>query len=379
MKKFSLLTILFFCTNFYGLFAQNAIEVTDQTIKIGANSEVNLYFSFAEGDQIIFNFSETEGKGIKEISVFEYPSNLKFSDYKVLQTENKTIDVSKNAVYKFHFVNSNLLSGRICHVKIFRIPSNEQTKNFSTSVKWIDKPDTVWKNVTKDIVAGYDTTYTSTTEKKLVKIDTIFIPLYDKTLRVASKLAIGKKSHVTDSISLPINSYYPNKNNPYKTTELIGWSYWIGVGEKSVESYNKINSTIAAGIKVVGSLAGYPALATLVSTGVSLFSKPSDGDNVIYNIYYINKKKKITLDSGDIIAAAGRNYNLKQGIFYFDLKNDNITDGINVSIKIVGMQIQRSWEDIKNKNIKISPRYETRTVKEAKISTVKIPILDTNI
>ncbi|MGL5888387.1 MAG: hypothetical protein ACRC3B_00800, partial [Bacteroidia bacterium] len=44
----------------------SAVDVTEQTLKISGNSEEILYYGFAEGDKILFSFSETDGKELKE-------------------------------------------------------------------------------------------------------------------------------------------------------------------------------------------------------------------------------------------------------------------------------------------------------------------------
>jgi len=36
----------------------------------------------SEGDQLVFNFQEVNGKELKEIEIIEFPSTSKFMDYK---------------------------------------------------------------------------------------------------------------------------------------------------------------------------------------------------------------------------------------------------------------------------------------------------------
>src|SRR5258705_8896211 len=89
-------------------FPQTPIDVTDQTVKIGATKSEEIYFGFAGGDKIIFNFTESSGKELKEIEIMEYPDNSKFSDFKTSKIENKTLSVLKQSVYIFRFKNSAL-------------------------------------------------------------------------------------------------------------------------------------------------------------------------------------------------------------------------------------------------------------------------------
>ena len=55
-KKLFLSTWLLLINSIF--FAQAPIDVTEQTIKIGALDEVELLYGFAQGDQIVFNFNE---------------------------------------------------------------------------------------------------------------------------------------------------------------------------------------------------------------------------------------------------------------------------------------------------------------------------------
>jgi len=41
------------------------VDVADLTIKIGAMGSEELFYGFAEGDQIVFNFEELKGKELR--------------------------------------------------------------------------------------------------------------------------------------------------------------------------------------------------------------------------------------------------------------------------------------------------------------------------
>jgi hypothetical protein len=355
-------------------FGQTPIDVTDQTLRIAANSEEVLYFGFAEGDQIVFSFSEVNGKDLKEVEIIEYPSSSKFSDFKTTKIENKTISVQKKAVYKFRFFNSNLLSGRICKIKIQRIPATEQTKNFITNVRWLTKQDTTWNTFTKDIIVAYDTTYEQKSKKELVKVDTIFTPIFDKTLRVHSETAIGKTQYTYATVELPKNSYSPNQFNPYKSTEVVCWTYWLGVGQKAAEEYEKANSNMSAGLTAIGALTGYGALASLAVTGISMIGSTNVGDNVRFKFYGTQNGQNVIYDYGNVVTASGRNEKVKQGSFSVELFNDNFRDGIDVNLKIVVMQVNKTWEDVQFTEQKITPRYEKKIFTEPIIQTTKYPV-----
>jgi hypothetical protein len=351
-------------------FAQEAIDVTDQTIKVGGFKEEELYFGFAEGDKLIFSFEEAGKKELKEIEIVEYPGNSKFSDFKTRKIE-KTITVSKQSVYIFRFKNS-AMAGRICKIKIQRIPLSEATKNFNTTASWITKQDTTWNTYTKDVIIGYDTAYLQKTKKELVKVDTIINPLFDKTLRVHSETAMGKTQFTPATVQLPANAYYPNAVNPYKSTEVVSWSYWLGVGQKAKEDYEKANQALSTGIKTLGALTGYGALASLAVTGISLFANTTVGDNVQYKFYGVQNNKEIIIDYGNVVSASGRNERIIQGSFSVQLFNDNFKDGIDVNLKMVVVQVNKEWKDVSHTEQQIIPKTEKQLFKEPVIKTSRI-------
>lgn len=354
-------------------FGQEPVDVTDQTIKLGGLKEEQLYFGFAAGDKIVFSFKEAENKELNEIEIVEYPNNSKFSDYKTKQLDNKTITVTKQAVYIFRFKNS-ALAGRICKIKIQRIPASEESRNFNSTVTWETKQETTYNTYTKDVIVGYDTTYVQKTKKELVKTDTAFNPLFDKTIRVHSETAIGKTQYSYATVELPKNTYYPNQLYPYKSTEVICWTYWIGVGQKAAEEYEKANENLSQGISAVGALTGYGALASLAVTGISMFGNSNIGDNIRYKFYGTMNGQEVTIDYGNVVTASGRNEKVKQGSFGVELFNDNFRDGIDVNLKMVVMQVSKTWEDIPFTEQKVTPRYEKQTFSDPIIKTFKVPV-----
>ena len=79
-KRLTLITVclLISCK----LFGQTPIDVAENTFKIGSFGEEIFYYGFSEGDQILFNFQEVNGKKLKELEIIEIPSTSKFMDYK---------------------------------------------------------------------------------------------------------------------------------------------------------------------------------------------------------------------------------------------------------------------------------------------------------
>lgn len=372
MKKLTYSLFLIF--NIINSYSQESIEVCEKTIKVSALSEEIFYYGFAEGDKIVFSLEEINRKEIKEVEIAEYPQSIKFSDFKTKKIESKQIVVNKKNVYKFRIYNSSLGS-RICKIKVQRIPSNENSTNFNTTVNWIEKQETSYNTYTKEVIVGYDTKYETKTRKDLVKIDTVFTQLFDKNLRVHSEMAVGKTQYTYATVELPANSYFPSQMNPYKTTEVISWSYWLGVGQKSKEEYERTNQNFKSGISTIGALTGNTALAALAVTGISMFANTNVGDNINFKFYGLQNGNEIVIDYGNVISASGRNDKITQGAFSVQLFNDNFKDGIDVSLKMVVMQIQKTWQDIKFQDKTEIPKLETQTFKDPIITLIKVPVL----
>ncbi|MEI7594404.1 MAG: hypothetical protein WCK02_01555 [Bacteroidota bacterium] len=322
MKKY---LILFFVIIFYSfsISAQKAVDLFESTFKLKANSEEIFYYGFAKGDQIVFNFTEEDNKDIKEIEIAEYPSYSKFIDYKSSSIFNKTISVSNTGIYTFRFNNSSI-SGRICKVKIQRIPCCSSTQNFNTNVFWR---------------SGVDSILTSKKEKYLVKSDTAIISIVDQVSKVSSRNAInGNANNSLIEFSLPDNT--------------VLWSYYIGVGKEGKEVYNKSKDRlISTAFAVVSKFSGYGTLAALALYGVNTFTQAQGGDNVKY--YLIKDKNNTQLfkeqkpfdfhKQADVVSDAAQMKTPLKGPVYLGLTNDNLIEPIEVIVKVTAITVKQEW------------------------------------
>src|SRR5215216_2933219 len=84
------------------------IDVSELTLKIGGTREESFYHGFAEGDQLVFNFEEVDGRELKEVEIIELPGASKFMDFKTTVIKDKTISIHRTGIYKFRFYNSAL-------------------------------------------------------------------------------------------------------------------------------------------------------------------------------------------------------------------------------------------------------------------------------
>lgn len=373
MKGFLLSTAILIIGNY--CFSQQTIDVTEQTIKVGAMKTEEMYFGFAEGDQVIFNFTEADKKELKEIEITEWPNTSKFSDYKTWKVENKTLNIGRTGVYKFRFYNS-AITGRVCRIKIQRIAANEASKNFNSNVSWVNKQDTSWNSYTKDVIVGYDTSYEQRSKKELVKTERSEELIMDKPQRVHSTTnENGNKSWLF--FDLPRNELSANK-----TKNVIAWAYWVGVGEEANKAWQQNEQAIK---KLAQGAASYftTPLGGLAVGAVFDLVTPKLGEDVYY---------AVTDEMNKSLFMAGRNFRLNdqgkgvagyrkftdksmcQGRFFICLSNDNLTLGINATVKVVAIVETNYYEDKTYTEQIVTPRYEKQIFKDPVIRTAKIPV-----
>lgn len=317
-------TIYTFITTLIFIFnasAQTPVVVAENTLKVPGLGEEVFYHGFSEGDQLIFNFEEVNGKDFKEIEIIEWPSTSKFMDYKTKKVENKTIVIPKTSVYKFRFYNSSI-SGRICRIKIQRIPASETTSKFNTTV--------TWKHV-------FDTSYFVVDERYLIKSDTLVTQVLDQVAKVHSSTnANGNKT--TFNFSFPKNT--------------VASSYYIGVDQAGQDAFDEAGKLLSSKSgAMISKIPGYGPLAALALGGVSFLSALQVGEDVDYYLvtgaensnlfevdkaFYYQKKGKVINDFARMEKPMNADY-------FFCFSNDNAIQGITVTVKIVAIVVNNEW------------------------------------
>lgn len=335
MKRILTLSLLLIVIYAVG---QTPIEVTETTIKVGAFGEEVFYYGFAEGDQMLFNFQEVNGKELKEVEVIELPTSSKYMDYKTKLVKNKTINVTRTCIYKFRFSNS-AMGGRVCKIKIQRIPANDVTKNFNPSV--------YWKTV-------QDTSYTPVEKEFLLKSDTLIQEFYSSNPQVSSTNAFnGNKPYQLIDFDLPINT--------------VAWSFYIGTGREGKEAYDKAREAFTKNAAAsVTTIPGYGPMAALALTGVSYFNKMQGEDNVKYAFLsgvnnaqaYINGQPYQYFKGGDVISEATQMKSPLRGKVYLGIANDNFADPIVVTIKATAVIVNQQWEKRMIQEMKVVNKQE---------------------
>lgn len=331
MKKNFLLSATLILFSILSFGQENRVLVTQTTVKVGAMGKEELYFGFDEGDQIIFNFELVKGKDLKEIEIFEYPNASIFMDYKTKEIKDKVINITKKGIYKFKFKNS-AMGVRICKVKIERIPSNPENKNFNTTVYW---------------QTLRDTSYYFVDEKYLISKDTAIINVVNPVVKVHSSTnANGNKS--TYNFVLPKNT--------------ISWSYYIGVDQSGQEAYEKATKELAEkAAPLVAKIPGYGPLAALALGGTSYITKLQRGEDIDFYIVegsnvnlFLGGQQFYYIKKGKVINDFGRLTSPLKGNLHFCFSNDNAVTGVSVTVKVVAVTVTENWGTRKVQKYKIN-------------------------
>lgn len=357
------------------LFGQNKVVLTEQTLKINAKSDYELLYALNSGDQIVINISEQEQKELKEFSIVEYPNNVVFSTQNAVSVTNKIISIKNKSVYVFKFNNTSFQARKV-NFKLERIPQNAISAQFNTQIKWESRPiNEVYSK--ENPIVGYDTLWITKTKKSLVNQSYAEELIIDKSERVHSHNHLSEKNK--NIITVPIPN---NENNANSTKKVKAWSYWIGVGEESEKAWKEnilLIKNIANGANYI--LGGGP-LGELAIGGISKLIVPTMGDDVKYYfitdhtnaLSFLEDKKFLTFEKGQGIASYRKITDRLQGTYYLGLENNNLVQGINVSVKISVLWEISNFADVEYKEQSIKPIFKNSTNKTNK--TVLIPVVD---
>ena len=314
------------------LYSQTPVDVAESTLKVGIMGEEVFYFGFAEGDQIIFNFEEVNGKELKELEIIEMPSTSRFMEFKTSSVKNKIIKVPRTAIYKFRFTSS-AISVRLCKYSIQRIPASPATQNFNPIV------------FTHTV---NDTSYTNEQEDYLAKTDTVIINYQDRIIKVnPTSNPDGNKS--TFNFVLPEN--------------VVGWSFYLQVNQAGQQAYEEANKQIIASSKsIIAKFPLYNVLAALALNRPVSINKVQAGESINYwvlegenaNLFssgaqfrYIKKGKAVNDYS---------RMDPRKGSLYFCFSNDNATETASVMVKITVVQVNELLLTRQVKRMMIAPK-----------------------
>ena len=357
------------------LLAQRRIAVTETTLALAFDQTAEVFYSFAAGDELIFNLNMIKGKHIKAMEIVELPNTIVFSSFKVNSINDKRITVRNKGVYAFRFYSSSL-TNRVFKYCIDRIPASAATKNFNTNWKWSTVRDTIYTPYQQDSLIGYKTVNYKETIRELKDQRLEEILLLDKTETVHSYYNENvSKTYI--KVDLPITV-----NTPLKEENILAWSYWIGVGKEAREAYqNNLDSFSKSLGRVVSTYYKTP-LAGLALGKISNLITPQTGEDVNYyflpdyqnaQLFY-NNQRFVQFDMGKGRAAFNRNDKLKEGTFYIGLSNDNMLRGIEVAVKIMVVKEVKTYNNVVYDRERQEPQYARVNKTEMVINQTQIRV-----
>lgn len=318
--------------------SQSTIDVAENTIKVAPFSEEVFYYGFAAGDQLIFSFEELKGRELKEIEIIQLPTSSKFMDFQTNSIVNKTINISTTGIYKFRIANA-AISGRICRIKIQRVPSSVESENFDTSVYWKTVPDT---------------TYTTEQERYLISADTV---VHNITNQIAKVHSVGNLNgnKTTFNFTLPANT--------------VAWSYYVGVDQAGQRAFEQASAELAKSAgPLISRIPGYGPLASVALGGMSYIAQLQTGEDIDYYIcdgtnsnLFLNGQQFHYIKKGKVINDYSRMTNNLWGTFHFCLLNDNAITGVQVTVKVTAVAVTENWGK--------------RPIKKMHIKNIEVPFL----
>jgi hypothetical protein len=350
-------------------YSPKVIDVTDQTIRLGGGKKEELMFGFAAGDKIIFNFEEADGKDVKEIEVIEYPTLSRFSDYKTSRVKNKEIIVTQQSVFIFRLKNSSL-SKRICKVRIQRMPASPASENFNSSVSWVTKQDTVWTSYTTDVAIGYDTSYIPKTKRVLVKTELEEQVIADNLQRVPSMKIENRASVV---LAMPLNN-----RSPYRTSRVVSWVYWIGVGEEGNRAWQQNVRNVRS-----KNMDYYSPLGAYANGGMPYLALPKSGQQVNFFVVdqanrdlFMQKQPFRYIDDGKSYGNYRKFVTADQcqGTYYLCLENNSLLGYMDVHVKVAALIEKTYFEDQDYEEMMITPITEKQIKQQPYIRNTTLPV-----
>ncbi|MGV3538443.1 MAG: hypothetical protein ACO1OQ_01445 [Rufibacter sp.] len=331
-------------------FAQGGrpVKIADLDVQVAGTAQpaTQFHYAFQAGDVVVLDLENKAKVGYK-VTVAEYFSKSPL--YAVEETKkvnNLKLPIPQKSVYTITVQSLSETSTK-SHFTVTRIPASGATQNFSTHVTWRTVQDTTW---------------TTGTQKVLVKTELVPEPLLDKKFRLASRTSLGSNNRSFERFKLPAGTKH--------------WVYWVGVGQESVEALQETGKTLAKGASalltgsnplVAFGLGLLPQLPQVKSSGyisyyllnqknAHLFKAEEDG----WKPYAIAKGQDVLSDYGKILTT--QTPKTDDGYLYLGFENPSTITGLDLTLKVVAFVEQ--------------PTYQNKTVrKPAKITTRKEPIV----
>lgn len=324
------------------ILAQTPVTVCEQTIKIGGMAEEDLFFGFAAGDQINFEFESD--KELKEIQIFELiekNGSQKYSNFKTASAKTN-IYVPDKAVYQFHFKNG-AMGGRICKVKIQRIPESEATQRFNTTPRIKTLYDTTYTHYTEDSLVGYKTIYYQELVRECV-LDTIVTKkIYDEQTIVHSKMSEQGQTK-TYFIEIP-----KDVETDYKKETIISWEIVAAFGGDAIKQVaaksQELTSSVSK-IPIIGKSDAVQAANAAAGLFNAIYS--TTNDLLKFTLYnYTNEGYRYQYDTEfDGVLKYFAKPNQLQGKYKVTFYNDNFVDALDMYFLCYCLKEIKEYKDV---------------------------------
>ena len=250
---------------------------------------------------------------MKEVEIMELPSSSKFMDYKTKKIENKTIEIINTGIYKFRFSNSTILP-RICKFSIQRIPANESTQIFNT---------TVYTHTINDTI------FTTEQENYIDRSDTVIANFQDRVIKVFTSTTTGGNKSTFNFI-LP------------ETT--IAWSYYIYTDEPGKNIFDDAVKKVESSSST-SKFKGYGPLAAEAYGANSYLKKLQSGRHINFWIVegensdlFMNGAQFRYIKKGTVVNDFSR-MDYRKGTLYFCFSNGTSTVPATISVKVTALHI----------------------------------------
>lgn len=377
MKKTAFLTVIFAWMISSQLFGSDTICVTNQTIRVKSNSSATVYFSFRQGDVVLFSLKEKKEKKITLLSIQEDGQRIVYQSQNIQKPLNGLFFVPTTKVYHFKFIN-DALSSRSIEFVISRIPSSNAYASFNTSPLWIDKIDTLYDVRKNDQIVGFDSIWKTIPvliKDTCIKSEEISL---DQTIRLESSISLRKKNRAV--IEINMDKAFSSELMEIKP---VAWAYWIGVGEEAQDSWNQTAKNAA---KLTGSILSKfvnPLLGFAVGI-IPEFIVPSSGKNISYWFVndtsqvnnFLNKKDFESIEHGKAIVAYGKKNNPNNRKLYLCILNESAISPAEVNVKFA-IQYEECKKNIRfEQNLQLKPIYKRAKANKPMYKIYKIPIVN---
>ena len=179
-------------------------------------------------------------------------------------------------------------------------------------------------------------------EKRLKKADTYSVCIIDMTAQVHSRTYELSTEVIGDILNNSLNK--GNNRTVIRFTlpdNTVSWSFYIGVDQAGSEVYSDASERLKAASK---SLIFYDPLVALAMNVPSFLVGIPAGENIKYWIVdsqnldlFLDGHNPISFRNGDVVNDFARMTSPLSGEYNLCLENDNITQAINVMVKITAI------------------------------------------